>query len=179
MSTKTIGQAMLELLANGKVMLRREIASCLGVPSDTIRTSGKALVSRGYLVDMEGCYQITNKGQGFLTSGKFCVNGSQKGDFAARSRFSLRTRVWNLIRMRTASWDIDDLLMTLADGTEKNAEHNLKHYVRALLKAGYVERTPRNQQLFRLVRNTGRLAPALNSPAKTLTDPNTGEVHHV
>ncbi len=80
----------------------------------------------------------------------------------ARSRVfpPLRTRAWNLIRMKTASWSVDDLLMTLADGTEKDAERGLKRYVRALLKAGYVERTPRNPQLFRLVKNTGRLAPA-------------------
>lgn len=174
----TIGQAMLELLADGKTMLRREMASCLGVPSDTIRTSGRTLVSRGYVVDMEGCYQITDKGQEFLTSGKTCSNGSQKGDFAARSRFSLRTRAWNLIRMRT-TWNVDELLMSLADGKEKDAERGLKRYVRALLKAGYVERTPRNPQLFRLVKNTGRFAPSLNTPAKTLTDPNTGEVHNV
>lgn len=174
----TIGQAMLELLADGKTMLRREMASCLGVPSDTIRTSGRTLVSRGYVVDMEGCYQITDKGQGFLASGKACSNGSQKGDFVARSRFSLRTRAWNLIRMKTA-WSVDDLLMSVADGTEKDAERGMRRYVRALLKAGYVERTPRNPQLFRLVKNTGRFAPALNTPAKTLTDPNTGEVHNV
>lgn len=175
----TIGQAMLELLADGKTMLRREMASCLGVPSEVIRKSCATLVSRGFILDMEGCCQITDKGKAFLASMKNCSNGPQKGDFTARSRFSLRTRAWNLIRMKTASWSVDDLLMTLADGTEKDAERGLKRYVRALLKAGYVERTPRNPQLFRLVKNTGRLAPALNTPAKTLTDPNTGEAHHV
>lgn len=81
--------------------------------------------------------------------------------------------------MRTASWSADDLLMPLADGTEKDAERGLKCYVWALLKAGYVERVPHTPQLFRLVRNIGRLAPALNTPAKKFTDPNTGEVHHV
>lgn len=174
----TIGQAMLELLADGKTMLRREMASCLGVPSEVVRKSCATLVSRDYILDMEGCCQITDKGKAFLASMKNCSNGPQKGDFATRSRFSLRTRAWNLIRMRT-TWNVDELLMSLADGKEKDAERGLKRYVRALLKAGYVERTPRNPQLFRLVKNTGRFAPALNTPAKTLTDPNTGEVHHV
>ena len=176
--TKTIGQSILEELAGGKVMLTRELAARLDVPADNIRSAAKLLVGRGYIVKMEGCYQITDKGQDFVASEAGRMPGAQKGDFAARSRFSLRTRVWNLIRMRTL-WSVDDLLMTLADGTEKDAEKGVKRYIRALLKAGYVERTPRNPQLFRLVRNSGRLAPALNTPARTLTDPNTGEVHHV
>ena len=127
----TIGQAMLELLADGKTVLRREMASCLGVPSEVIRKSCATLVSRGFILDMEGCCQITDKGKAFLASMKNCSNGPQKGDFVARSRFSLRTRAWNLIRMKTASWSVDDLLMTLADGTEKDAERGLKRYVRA------------------------------------------------
>ena len=44
----TIGQAMLELLADGKTVLRREMASCLGVPSEVIRKSCATLVSRLY-----------------------------------------------------------------------------------------------------------------------------------
>lgn len=175
----TTGQAILNELAGGKVMLTRELASRLDTPIDNIRSTARRLLERGYITRNEGCYQITEKGQDVIAFGRTCVAGSQKGDFATRSRFSLRTRAWNLIRMKTASWSVDDLLMTLADGTEKDAERGLRRYVRALLKAGYVERTPRNPQLFRLVRNTGRLAPALNTPAKTLTDPNTGEVHHV
>ncbi len=175
----TTGQAILNELAGGKVMLTRELASRLDTPIDNIRSTARRLLERGYITRNEGCYQITDKGQNFITFGKTCVAGSQKGSFAARSRFSLRARVWNLLRMRTASWSVDDLLMTLADGTEKDAERSLKRYVRALLKAGYVEQTPRNPQLFRLVKNTGRLAPSLNTPAKTLTDANTGEVHNV
>lgn len=175
---KTIGQSMLEELAGGKVMLTRELAARLGVPADNIRSAARLLAERGYIVKMEGCYQITDNGQDFVASEAERMPGLQKGDFTARSRFSLRTRVWNLIRIRTL-WSIDDLLMTLADGTEKDAEKGVKRYIRALLKAGYVERTPRNQQLYRLVRNTGRLAPSLNTPARTLTDTNTGEVHHV
>lgn len=178
MGAMTIGQAMLNELAGGKVMLTRELAARLEVPADRIRSAAKHLVNRGYLVRMEGCYQLTDKGQDFVASEVRLTESSQKGDFTARARFSLRTRVWNLIRMRSL-WSVDDLLMTLADGTEKDAEKGVKRYVRALLKAGYVERTPRNPQLFRLARNTGRLAPALNTPARTLTDANTGEVHHV
>lgn len=174
----TIGQAILNALAGGKVMLTRELASRLGSPAENIRSAAHALIERGYIMRGEGCYQITDKGQDFVADGKTCVAGSQKGDFAARSRYSLRTRAWNLIRMRT-TWSIDDLLMTLADGTERDAENSLKRYVKVLCKAGYVERAPRNPHLYRLINNTGRLAPSYNSPARTVTDPNTGEVHHV
>lgn len=176
--TITTGQAILNELAGGASMLTRELASRLEIPSGCIRSSARFLIERGYITRNEGCYQITDKGQDFVAAGKTCVAGSQKGDFATRSRYSLRTRAWNLIRMRTA-WSIDDLLMTLADGTERDAERGLKRYIGVLCKAGYVERTPRNPNLYRLVNNTGRLAPAYNTPARTLTDLNTGEVHNV
>lgn len=177
--SRTIGEAMLEHLADGSVVMGRTLASQIGVPMAVLSDSGRRLEKRGFVTRTEGCYQITSAGQSFVSEHKSLRSVWKQGDFAARSRFSLRARVWNLIRMKTASWSVDDLLMTLADGTEKDAERGLKRYIRALLKAGYVERTPRNPQLFRLVKNTGRLAPALNTPAKTLTDPNTGEVHHV
>ena len=113
----TTGQAILNELAGGKVMLTRELASRLDTPIDNIRSTARRLLERGYITRNEGCYQITEKGQDFIAFGRTCVAGSQKGDFATRSRFSLRTRAWNLIRMKTASWSVDDLLMTLADGT--------------------------------------------------------------
>ena len=82
--------------------------------------------------------------------------------------------------MRMKMWlSVDDMLMTLADGSEKSAEKDLRRYVRALQKAGYVERSARNPRLFRLVKNTGRNAPAYNTKRETVTDTNTGEVHHV
>lgn len=174
----TTGQSLLDLLAGGKAMRAQEITAHLGVSVVSVYWAARYLVRRGYIIKSEEGYQITNNGRFFLASGKRRSSGSQKGDFAARSRLSLRGRVWNLIRIRTM-WSIDDLLMTLADGTEKDAERGLWRYVRALLEAGYVERTPRNPQLFRLINNTGRQAPALNTRSKTLTDPNTGEVHDV
>lgn len=67
----------------------------------------------------------------------------------------------------------------VVDCTESDAEKNLQRYVRALAKAGYLTESKREKGRWHLKRNTGRLAPALNNSARTLTDSNTGEVHDV
>ena len=120
-----IGQLFLEALADGKPVYGRDLASRLGVPADNIRLAGHRLVQRGYVQRAEGCYQITDAGQACLASGKHRTSGPERGDFVARGRMSLRARVWNLIRMRNL-WSIDDLLMTVAAGTEKDAENGVR-----------------------------------------------------
>ena len=117
--------------------------------------------------DMVNCYGLVAT-----------IHGGKPGMSVARYRTSLRARAWNLMRIKM--WlSVDDMLMTLADGSEKCAEKDLRRYIRALRKAGYIAHSTRNPQLFRLVNNTGRNAPAYNTKRETVTDTNTGEVHHV
>ncbi|WP_051349727.1 hypothetical protein [Megalodesulfovibrio gigas] len=65
--------------------------------------------------------------------------------------------------------------MLVADGTEKDAERQLRRYCKALEAAGYLV-PMRSGWLLPADRNTGPEAPAYNSQARTVTDPNTGDV---
>lgn len=51
----------------------------------------------------------------------------------------LRGRAWWIIRNRSVV-TLDDLLRTLADGSERDAESNLGKYLRALERAGILKR---------------------------------------
>lgn len=182
MSPRTLtGRAALELMADGKCRFVREIVAELGISHYSAKEAGKRLAVRGLLertvADGVSVVRITDAGRAFLAS-NHPLAGPGKGTSANRHRTSLRARAWNVMRMREW-WDVADLLMTVADGTESDAEKNLQRYVRALAKAGYLTESKREKGRWRLKRNTGRLAPALNNPARTLTDSNTGEVYDV
>lgn len=167
---------ILEALADGEEHFIRDLAATLEISAKKIADSGGHLVRNGYATRGLGVYRATEKGLAALKAG--LRHGGKPGMSVERYRTSLRSRAWNLMRIKM--WlSVDDMLMTLADGSEKSAERDLRRYVRALQKAGYVERSARNPQLFRLVNNTGRNAPAYNTKRETVTDTNTGEVHHV
>lgn len=183
MSPRTLtGRAILELMASdGACRFVREIAAGLCVASEAAGTSARTLARRGFLertvADGVAVYRITEAGQAFLASNQSLL-GPGKGGCAVRHRTSLRARAWNVMRMRDW-WSVADLLTIVADGTETNAERGLVRYVRALAGAGYLVESRREKGRWHLSSDTGRLAPALNTQAGTLTDPNTGEVFDV
>ncbi len=78
---------------------------------------------------------------------------------------------------------LDELLSLLCDGTELSAEDNLRGYLLALERSGYLVRLNRrgadNSPRWWLSRNTGPNAPAWNRQTRTVADTNTGEVRHI
>ena len=100
----------------------------------------------------------------------------------------LRPRAWWVMRRRT-SFTLQELLATLANGTERDAVGNLRQYVRALEKAGIIRReairkpgvalTSNGMLCYQLVINTGRKAPVWRVNAKTVYDPNTDTVYPI
>lgn len=175
------GRALLNLMIDGKRRFLREIAAELGMQHNALREVCNRLATRGMLLkeQCEGValYSITDAGARFQARDE-PIDGPAKGSRAEYHRGSLRARAWRVMRMREW-WSVSDLLMTIADGTEKDAETGLRRYVRALFLAGYVVPSKRTPDRWRLIQNTGHLAPALNTQTRTLTDPNTGEVHDV
>lgn len=182
MSPRTsTGRNILVFMTDGKRRFVREIAAELGMQHDVVRKICTRFTVRGMLLKEQcegvGVYRITDAGAHFQTRNE-PMDGPAKGSRAEYHRGSLRARAWRVMRMREW-WSVSDLLLTIADGTEKDAEKGLTRYVRALSLAGYVVPSKRTPDRWRLVQNTGHLAPALNTQARTLTDPNTGEVHDV
>lgn len=93
----------------------------------------------------------------------------------------LRKRAWWLIRQQGV-FTLDDLLTTLADGTEKNAYRSLMKYVGLLERVGVLHRLKRKAPglsplsrghvIWRLVRDLGRLPPVAKHRDTVLFDPN-------
>lgn len=97
----------------------------------------------------------------------------------------LRQRAWWVLRARSTV-TLPQILASIADGSEKTAASNLRRYFRALERAGIVERHAQREPgrgmgsnghvRYRLVRNSGRLAPVHRVSENAVFDPNTGEV---
>ncbi len=107
---------------------------------------------------------------------------SRKGQISPRTvTFGLRQRAWWVMRRRI-SFSLAELLATLADGTERDAEGNLRKYLRALVAVGIVrveaelERgtalTSPGFYRYQLIVNSGRKAPVWRAKSNSVYDPN-------
>jgi hypothetical protein len=112
---------------------------------------------------------------------------SRKGQISNRTvTLGLRPRAWWVMR-RQGNFTINVLLLTLCDGTERDAAGNLGKYVRALEKAGIVKREAERQAgsaltspgmlRYQLVINAGRKAPVWRAQSNTVYDPNSKIVY--
>lgn len=100
----------------------------------------------------------------------------------------LRQRAWWVMRRRVR-FSLQELLATLADGSERDAKGNLGKYVRALERAGILRReserapgaalTSNGHLVYVLVVNHGRKAPVWRQKAGEVYDPNSGKVHQM
>jgi len=95
----------------------------------------------------------------------------------------LRQRAWWVMRRRSR-FSLQELLSTLADGSERDAASNLGKYLRALEKAGVIRREAERQPgaaltsnghiRYRLAINTGRKAPVWRAKSNAVYDPDSG-----
>nr|WP_319485491.1 hypothetical protein [uncultured Cohaesibacter sp.] len=155
---------------------RREIVKCAG-----------RLVMRGLLERVElGCYQLTDDGKQIIASGQKITSGPIRADrgLSRKPRETLRQRAWNAMRM-SGAFTIGDIVMAASTGSEKNADNNLQRYFCALVKARYLTVLPvrvRGTKLtsngfkrFRLMKDTGPIAPIYRANKGCLFDHNLGE----
>lgn len=85
----------------------------------------------------------------------------------------LRTRAWWVMR-EMAAFSLTDLLMTVADGSERTAADNLGRYVRSLERHGVLARVRRGTEAWRLARDLGPHAPICRRTNDPVFDPNSG-----
>ncbi|WP_319498802.1 hypothetical protein [uncultured Cohaesibacter sp.] len=142
---------------------------------------------RGVLERVElGCYQLTDDGKQIIASGQKITSGPIRSDrgLSRKPRDTVRQRAWNVMRM-SGSFTTGDITPHAAPGNEKRAEVNLLKYFAALRRAGYLVELPvrvRGTKLtsngfkrFRLMKDTGPIAPIYRANKGCLFDHNLGE----
>lgn len=183
-----IPNTILHCLADGACRTIDELDSLLELNRRQISDGAAKLVLRDYLERVEtGCYQLTAAGIAAVRAGEKISSGPWRPDTVrARKplRDTFRRRLWNAMRVG-GTFTIPDLVMAAARAGDKMPENNAASYVRHLVRAGYVEvqrsrqrgtkLTSNGFKRYRLVRNTGPLAPAWSSKRKALHDYNTRE----
>lgn len=100
----------------------------------------------------------------------------------------LRAKAWWVLRNRKVA-TIEALLTTLADGSQKDAESNLRKYLGALAKAGILKVDAKRQpgkaltsnghQRYHLVIDCGAKAPVWRKSLNQVFVPETGQVHSI
>ncbi|WP_054774303.1 hypothetical protein [Methylogaea oryzae] len=105
------------------------------------------------------------------------------GQTAPRTKsVGLRARAWWVIRKNKVT-TMAGLLLTLADGSQKDAKSNLTHYLRALSRSGVLSReripdgklTSNGVYRYRLEKDFGAKPPVVRQDG--VYDPNSGALH--
>lgn len=91
----------------------------------------------------------------------------------------LRERAWWVMR-ELAAFDLDTLLLTVAEGTERSAADNLRRYIGALARHGVLApvRQSRDATSYLLAHDLGPRAPVYRRSRRDLYDPNAGHPVH-
>ncbi len=189
---RAIPTAVMNSLADGTCRTMEQLNETLDLNRRQISQGATKLIFRGLLERVEvGCYQLTAAGKEAVAEGVQLTSGPIKpdrGKCRVPQRDTLRQRAWNTIRMGSAV-TITDLLMAAKMGGERTAENNLHGYLRALVKFGYLIELPcrasgtkRNSNGFkrwRILKDTGPIAPVWRAASNTLFDHNLGDTGEV
>lgn len=173
----TSQMAVLAALPGDACFTAGELEGATGLAPDCIRHACRALVERGMLQRRErGCWSATDEGRIAAETGAAIVSGPRgrltQEKPRTRRASTGRDKVWRAIRTQQ-KFAIADLMMLTGDVSA----HNIKDYVFALAKAGYLARLPSKgrQTRFLLIDDTGPLAPVQRDARKEFFDRNTGE----
>lgn len=169
--------AILMALANapsGDCMHYNALAQATGMQVRSLQNACQLLIKHGFIRRSAlGCHRIT-------ATGREAVAASQPIRPGKHVPNPLRQRAWELLRMLQKT-TLMELCITAAEGGERDIFSSLGKYVRALERAGYLQRLPIKAAdgalRYRLARNSGPQAPVWDAINKTMRDPNTNEVH--
>lgn len=181
-----IAQPLLALLATlpEGSGTRADLATRLQRAPNEITTAA-LILRRRHLVETpaRGLYRVTDAGRAWLASGRQLTGRPERR--RVRQTTGLRERAWWVMR-EMKKFTVAVLLHTLADGSERDADGNLRRYLCALAKVGVVKPTARRvpgvspssrgHVVWHLKRDLGRLAPVWRQRHGTVFDPNSGKV---
>lgn len=165
-----------------------ELAERLPLHRQQICRSATVLIMRDYAVRVErGCYRLTPAGLLAAENGKIIIAGARNVEPNSRRsprRNTFRQRLWNAMRM-SGTFTAGDVIMAARGTRDVYPEQNAASYINRLRRAGYLMEMPRRvpgtartsngYKQYRLVRDTGPVAPVWNARAHAMRDHNTGE----
>lgn len=179
---KAIGAA-----APNECITEARMVEISGLTARQIENSAANLRRHGFITRTDqGCHRLTPAGQLAVATDQRLRSGPKGPQQSGQRRRDpgLRQRVWNALCMGK-KFTIADIQMIVVDGDERDAYSNVRKYVRALARAGYVQSLPLREPPLNgqsngcvrwwLVKDTGQLAPVWRVSRDTLYDPNLEE----
>ncbi|MGZ2403334.1 MarR family transcriptional regulator [Rhizobium ruizarguesonis] len=179
---------VLHSLTDGACRTIDDLAESLKLTRRQVSDGAAKLVLRGLLERIEaGCYQLTSSGISAAAAGEVIKSGPWRPDTVTVRKplpDTFRQRLWTAMRM-SKTFTIGEVAMIAARAGDESPENNAAWYVRHLRQAQYVVELPVRQQgtrltsngfkRYRLLKDTGFLAPVYQPKKKSVFDHNTGE----
>jgi hypothetical protein len=161
-----------------------DMAKVTGLTAKQVADAANNLRRHGFITrSARGCHALTPAGRTALEEGAKLRSGP-KGPQASGHRRRApghRARVWTALRTGK-KLTVDDILMRIVDGNERDPRSNVLKYVKALARAGYVQAMPQRERPLNptsngcrrwlLITDTGPEAPIHRVTRDTLYDPN-------
>ncbi|MDP2808673.1 MAG: hypothetical protein Q8O34_00825 [Rhodocyclaceae bacterium] len=182
-TTETLLKAVLEAAPEDCITEAR-MAEISGLAGRQVERAVLKLRRHGFMTrTARGCHKLTEAGRAALAEGLSLSSGPKGPQESGQRRRDpgLRLRVWNVLRMG-GKRTVDDILMRVVDGDERDAPSNVRKYLRALARAGYLLAMPARERPLNatsngcvrwlLVKDTGPEAPVSRVSRGTLYDPN-------
>lgn len=175
---------LIQALSDGSCQTMDELAERLPLTRKQITQGATKLILRDYAERVEkGCYRLTPAGRRALDSGESIIAAEPNARRPPR-RHTFRQRLWNAMRM-SGTFTAGDLIMAARGPRDDYPEQNAASYISRLRRAGYLMEmarrvpgtapTSRGHKQYRLVRNTGPVAPVWNAKLRAFRDHNSGE----
>lgn len=179
------------LTAVGRASLREciteaRMAEITGLTPLQVEHAALKLRKHGFLRKTgQGCHKLTAAGRAALAEGRKVRSGPRGPETGHRRRDpGLRQRVWNALRSGK-KLTIDDIIMRVCEGGERDPRSNIRKYLVALARVGYVRQMPVREAALNptsngcvrwwLVRDTGLQAPVARPSRAALWDANIEE----
>lgn len=181
-----VSTILLQHLSDGTCQTIDQLDAVLPLNRRQISNAAAILIKRDYMDRIEaGCYCLTASGLAAAERGERVTSGplgALTGKSRRPRRNSFRQRAWNAMRM-SVTFTIGELIIAAASD-DKDPESNLINYLLFLRRVGYVAELPVRQngtrmtsngfKRFRLLKDTGPVAPALRMKKRAIWDFNLG-----
>ena len=177
-----VSTILLQHLSDGTCQTIDQLDAVLPLNRRQISNAAAILIKRDYMDRIEaGCYCLTASGLAAAERGERVTSGpigALTGKSRRPRRNSFRQRAWNAMRM-SVTFTIGELIIAAASD-DKDPESNLINYLLFLRRVGYVAELPVRQngtrmtsngfKRFRLLKDTGPVAPALRMKKRAIWD---------